>query len=201
MNPENLIERLQQKPINFYPEGHPMNELKELESNLLGNLKTEMIPLTKRRKILRRLERKRERLLAQAQQNSIAGISAFPSTSRMDRPGSLWDVREIPHRNIPHTITSRDQEAHCSTEGQQAMYSIRDNKIVRITDPVPNNPEEPPAEQPADIPEVAEMPEVDTEAQLLEGTKMCLDDIRKIDRFKDYEPGIPSKVRQDVEIE
>ncbi|CAD0203613.1 unnamed protein product [Chrysodeixis includens] len=186
MKPENLIERLQQKPINFYPEGHPMNELRELESNILGNLKTEMIPLTKRRKMLRRLERKKERLLAQAQQNNIASISAFPSTSRSDRPGSLWDVREPPQRIIPCTITSRDQEVN----GSLAMYSIRENRIVRVPDPELNYPEVPEhlREQ------LAEMPDVDVEAQLLEGTKMCLDDIRKIERFQDYEPGIPSKV-------
>lgn len=170
-----------------------MNELQELESNLLGNLKTEMIPLTRRRKMLRRLERKKERLLAQAQQNNIDSIGALPGTSRSYRPGSLWDVRETSHRNIPHTITSQDQEADASDAFQQAMYAIRDNLIVRISDPMPINPEEYPEEQPVEQP--AEMPESDDEAQLLEGTKMCLDDIRKIDRFKDYEPGIPSKVR------
>lgn len=66
------------------------------------------------------------------------------------------------------------------------MYTIKDNKIVRL-EPVADSEEELRA---VDI----VIPVNAAEEQLLEGTKMCLDDIKKIDRFKDYEPGIPSRV-------
>ncbi|KAF9424352.1 hypothetical protein HW555_000491 [Spodoptera exigua] len=179
--PENLIERLQQKPITFYPEGHPMNELKQLEGNLFGHMKNDIMPLTKRRKLLRRLQRKKERL----QHDNPFNIAAIPSTSRVDRPGSLWDMREMP-RLIPHTITSKDQEANAMGPHFRAMYTVRNNKILRL-EPVQREQEEYRA---VDI----VMPINDAEANLLEGTKMTVDDIRKIDRFKDWTPGSPSKV-------
>ncbi|KAH9643812.1 hypothetical protein HF086_002310 [Spodoptera exigua] len=179
--PENLIERLQQKPITFYPEGHPMNELKQLEGNLFGHMKNDIMPLTKRRKLLRRLQRKKERL----QHDNPFNIAAIPSTSRVDRPGSLWDMREMP-RLIPHTITSKDQEANAMGPHFRAMYTVRNNKILRL-EPVQREQEEYRA---VDI----VMPINDAEANLLEGTKMTVDDIRKIDRFKDWTPGTPSKV-------
>ncbi|KAF9824884.1 hypothetical protein SFRURICE_015282 [Spodoptera frugiperda] len=179
--PENLIERLQQKPITFYPEGHPMNELKQLEGNLFGHMNNDMMPLTKRRKLLRRLQRKKERL----QHDNPFNIAAIPSTSRVDRPGSLWDMREMP-RLIPHTITSKDQEANAMGPHFRAMYTVRNNKILRL-EPVQREQEEYRA---VDI----VMPINDAENNLLEGTKMSLDDIRKIDRFKDWTPGTPSKV-------
>lgn len=178
--PENLIERLQQKPITFYPEGHPMNELKELEENLFGNIKPDMIPLTKRRKLLRRLQRKKDRLL----QENPFNIATIPTTSRVDRPGSLWDMREMP-RLIPHTITSRDQEEAMGPH-LRTMYTVRDNKIVRLEPVMPEQEDY----RAVDI----MMPINEAESQLLEGTKMSVDDIKKIDRFKDYEPGVPSKV-------
>lgn len=157
-----------------------MNELKELEENLFGHIKTDMIPLTKRRKLLRRLQRKKDRLL----QDNPFNIATVPTSSRVDRPGSLWDMREMP-RLIPHTITSRDQEEAMGPH-LRTMYTVRDNKIVRL-EPVQAEPEE---YRPVDI----VMPINEAESQLLEGTKMSVDDIKKIDRFKDYEPGIPSKV-------
>ncbi|XP_047027482.1 RNA-binding protein 41-like [Helicoverpa zea] len=185
--PENLIERLQQKPLTFYPEGHPMNELKQLEENLVGHIKTDMIPLSKRRKLLRRLQRKKERLL----QNNPFNISTIPSTSRIDQPGSLWDMREMP-RLIPHTVTSRDQEENIMGPHLRTMYTVRDNKIVRL-EPVQANQEDQADQDEYRAVDIV-VPVNDAEAQLLEGTKMCLDDIKKMERFKDYEPGIPSKV-------
>lgn len=179
--PENLIERLQQKPITFYPEGHPMNELKQLEGNLFGQMKNDMMPLTKRRKLLRRLQRKKERL----QHDNPFNIAAIPSTSRVDRPGSLWDMREMP-RLIPHTITSKDQEANAMGPHFRAMYTVRNNKILRL-EPVQREQDE---HRALDL----VMQNNDAETNLLEGTKMPTDDIRKIDRFKDWTPGTPSKV-------
>lgn len=161
-----------------------MNDLKQLEEGLMGHLQSQMIPLTKRRKLLRRLQRKKDRAMAEQNQMNIGTI---PNILREVRHGSLWDMREAPVRLIPHTITSRDQEANNAMgPQQQAMYTVRDNKIVRL-EPVEDEPEEYRA---VDI----VMPVNEAETQLLEGTKMCLDDIKKIDRFKDYEPGIPSKV-------
>lgn len=158
-----------------------MNELKQLEGNLFGHMNNDMMPLTKRRKLLRRLQRKKERL----QHDNPFNIAAIPSTSRVDRPGSLWDMREMP-RLIPHTITSKDQEANAMGPHFRAMYTVRNNKILRL-EPVQREQEEYRA---VDI----VMPINDAENNLLEGTKMSLDDIRKIDRFKDWTPGTPSKV-------
>lgn len=177
-----LIEKFKKQPINFYPEGHPMNELKELEQSLFGNLKTGIIPITKRRKILRHLERKKERLLAQEKQ---LNIGLLPSTSKCDRPGTLWDMKEMPSRVIPRTTTSDEQSEGCIIgPKRRTMYTVRDNKIMRL---------EPVEQQEYNAVDIV-IPVNAAEAQLLEGTKMSLDDIKKIDRFKDYEPGIPSKV-------
>ncbi|PZC71030.1 hypothetical protein B5X24_HaOG214253 [Helicoverpa armigera] len=164
-----------------------MNELKQLEENLVGHIKTDMIPLSKRRKLLRRLQRKKERLL----QNNPFNISTIPSTSRVDQPGSLWDMREMP-RLIPHTVTSRDQEENVMGPHLRTMYTVRDNKIVRL-EPVQANQDDQVEQDEYRAVDIV-VPVNDAEAQLLEGTKMCLDDIKKMERFKDYEPGIPSKV-------
>lgn len=179
-----------------------MNELKELEDQMFGHMKSDMIPLSKKRKLLRRLQRKKDRL---AQDNPF-NIATIQSTSSVDRPSSLWDMRAMP-RLIPHTITSRDQEENpmglhlrnmytvrdSKTVRNDAvgphlrtMYTVRDNKIVRL-EPLQ-------AEQEEYVAVDIVMPINSAESQLLEGTKMSVDDIRKIDRFKDYEPGIPSKV-------
>ncbi|XP_045778484.1 RNA-binding protein 41-like isoform X2 [Maniola jurtina] len=168
------------KPSKFYAPGHPMNELKEIEEDLFGHLKNDnIIPITKRRKILRRLERKKEKLMLQQKDPGIDPI-AGPSQVK---PGSLWDVKELPEKVRP-SQSSND----ILGPKKRTMYTIKDDKIVRL-EPVQHQ-EEAQEFRAVDI----VMPVNAAEEQLLEGTKMSLDDIKKIDRFKDYEPGIPSKV-------
>ncbi|XP_026317987.1 uncharacterized protein LOC113228806 [Hyposmocoma kahamanoa] len=177
----NIFEKLQKKPIKFYPEGHPMNELKQLEDNLFGHLKSDIIPITKRRKILRRLERKTERILAQQKQLMASDSKTDNEPPIVNRPGSLWDVREIPKR--------QEQTLKCKIIGpkKKTMYTIKDNKILRLEH---INGEKSNEYKAVDI----VIPVNEAEQQLLEGTKMCIDDIKKIERFKDYMPGVPSKV-------
>lgn len=177
---ENVIEN-QENPT-VYPEGHPMNELRELENNMLGRIKTDIIPITKRRKMLRRLERRSERLLTQEEQPDIGNS---PSTSKVERSESLWDVQEMSPTLNNSTVTN-DNNGEFIGPTNRAMYVMKDNRIVKIE----RLKEQIRQYHAVDI----VMPINAAEAELLEGTKMGLDDIKKIDRFKDYEPGIPSKV-------
>lgn len=178
---DDIINRIHKHPLKFYPEGHPMNELKEIEEDLFGHLNNDnLIPITKRRKILRRLERKKEKVMLQQKDAGIKLIDPTPGPSKV-KPGSLWDVKDI---------SGKRPKSHQDIIGpkQKTMYTVKDDKIVRL-EPVQN--EEGDQEYKAvDI----VVPVNAAEEQLLEGTKMCLDDIKKIERFKDYEPGIPSKV-------
>ncbi|XP_063538003.1 RNA-binding protein 41-like [Cydia strobilella] len=175
-----ILQRIHKKPVKFYPEGHPMHELKDIEDNLFGHLKDDnIIPITKRRKILRRLERKKERVLSQSIE-----VGTVPNVSKPPKPGSLWDVKEVPNGVKPETSKSNQ----IIGPKKQTMYTIKDDKIMRL-EPV-RQEERPDEYQAVDI----VVPVNAAEEHLLEGTKMCVDDIKKIERFKDYEPGIPSKV-------
>lgn len=157
-----------------------MNELKQLEDNLFGHLNSDIIPITKRRKILRRLERKKDRILAQ-QKELLTQNSKTHEPSTVNRPGSLWDVKDIPKR--------QEQIMKCNIIGpkKKTMYTIKDSKILRLEHV---NGEKSDEYKAVDI----VIPVNEAEEQLLEGTKMCIDDIKKIERFKDYVPGAPSKV-------
>ncbi|XP_041969746.1 RNA-binding protein 41-like [Aricia agestis] len=159
----------------FYAPGHPINDLKKLEEELFGHLQDQTISITKRRKIIRRLERKRERLLAQ---QKTPNIDPMEGPSQI-KPGSLWDVQKMPDR------MKLKPKKPIMGPFNKTMYTVKDNKIVRL-EPTENNEEY----KAVDI----VLPVNSAEQQLLEGTQMKIDDIRKIERFKDYEPGIPSKV-------
>lgn len=163
-----------------------MNELKELEESLFGHLKDDALQLTKRRKIMRRLERKRERIMAQENQISFEGNAVVATCSK---PGSLWDVKDVtvrPNQEEPGPERPESENIQMIGPRKPTMYTIKENRIVRL-EPVNVEREE---YQAVDI----VMPVNQAEEQLLEGTKMPLEDIMKIERFKDYEPGIPSKV-------
>ncbi|KAJ2945293.1 hypothetical protein O0L34_g9372 [Tuta absoluta] len=195
--PFDLFARLE-KTVTFYPEGHPMNEIKELEQSLFGHLKTDIIPITKRRKMLRHLERRKERILAQGKQL----IPTIEHTSDVPRKNSLWDLKEKPSKS-----QNDEQKPIIIGPKQETLYTIKDNKIVRL-EPVnkaesneEDREQEETTEEHRNVNINREYRAVDivipvnaAEEQLLEGTKMCVDDIKKIERFKDYEPGVPSKV-------
>ncbi|XP_052744623.1 RNA-binding protein 41 isoform X2 [Bicyclus anynana] len=174
--------RLQKHAPKFYAEGHPMNELKEIEEDLFGHLRNDsLLPITKRRKILRRLERKKEKIISKQKDPGIDPI-AGPSHVR---PGSLWDVKDV--RDIPDKVRSQPGKNIIGPR-KPTMYTIKEDKIVRL-EPVERR------EGGDEFRAVEIVVPVNTaEEQLLEGTKMSLDDIKKIERFKDYEPGLPSKV-------
>ncbi|VVD01689.1 unnamed protein product [Leptidea sinapis] len=170
-------------PFKLYPSNHPIHRLNELEESLFAHLKHDTImPITKRRKLLRRLERKKERVMAQQQQ---LDLKPSPSTSSF-KSGSLWDVK---YGNTVTTNNSdKDNEIQRKIFGPkpQTMYTIKDKKIVRL-EPDKNKKDE---YCMVDI----VVPQNKAEEKLLEGTKMSLEDIKSIDRFKDYQPGKPSKV-------
>lgn len=158
-----------------------MNDIKTLENCLFAHLKDDILPLSKRRKLLRRLERKKERILSQNNTVILDNSNRKP----VNRPGSLWDVKELQHK-ISDPERNKDK---LIGPVKKTLYTIKNNKIVRL--------------EPMDSSENSEdeyravnivVPINNAEAQLLEGTKMSIDDIKKIDRFKDYEPGTPSKV-------
>ncbi|XP_013141482.1 PREDICTED: RNA-binding protein 41-like [Papilio polytes] len=187
---EQTRETKPKRALKFYPESHPMHELKEIEEDLFGHLRNDNImPITKRRKLLRRLERKKEKIIAQQKQLQLVTThnESQPSTSK---PGSLWDVKDIPER-LPECSTSKGLPNTSKDKligpKAQTMYTIKDNKILRL-EPVQDEARD--EFRAVDI----VMPVNPAEEQLLEGTKMNLDDIKAMDRFKDYEPGIPSKV-------
>ncbi|CAH0746692.1 unnamed protein product [Diatraea saccharalis] len=162
-----------------------MHNIKELEENLFGHLKDDRLSITKRRKILRRLERKKERILANA--FPIPSTIDLDSQPTVNRSGSLWDVRVMPPKTTETQTPLHKYRKNVCLIGpkKQTMYTIKDNKIVRL-EPLNDQGEV----KTVDI----VMPVNSAEAQLLEGTKMSLDNIKKIDRFRDYDPGIPSKV-------
>ncbi|XP_068623002.1 uncharacterized protein [Battus philenor] len=188
---DELQERVQKRTIKFYPEGHPMNELKEIEEDLFGHLRNDNImPITKRRKLLRRMERKKERILAQQKQINLMPVHNSPQPSS-SKPGSLWDLKEIPHVK-PKSGTSKDKMIGPK---EPTMYTIKENKIVRLEPVQRQNNENEGQEDDYRAVDIV-VPINPAEELLLEGTKMCLDDIKKIERFKDYEPGIPSKIRR-----
>ncbi|KAL0829981.1 hypothetical protein ABMA28_003445 [Loxostege sticticalis] len=177
-----------QKTLTFYPEGHPMNELKDLEESLFGHLKDDTLPITKRRKIMRRLERKKERILAQ--ENQI-DFEANSMVSSVNKPGSLWDVKEVTARPKIERPGPKIEQKNFIGPRIPTMYTIKKNRIMRLEPVIREQNDHHDNEYRAvDI----VMPVNPAEEQLLEGTKMPLDEIKKIDRFKDYEPGIPSKV-------
>ncbi|XP_059060978.1 RNA-binding protein 41-like [Achroia grisella] len=177
--PEDVFERLKDKPITIYPDPHPNKNNKKANGDIYT---PEIIPITKRRKSLRRFERNKEKVLSQDGQINIP----VHDTPVVNRPGSLWDVKELPKKQQNVEATN-----NCDTSPKKnTMYTIRNNKIVRL-EPLPGDQGVLEDEyQAVDI----VLPTNSAEQQLLEGTKMAVDDIRKIERFKDYEPGIPSKV-------
>ncbi|KAL4713490.1 hypothetical protein ACJJTC_010475 [Scirpophaga incertulas] len=171
----------------FYPEGHPIHDLKQLDENLFGHLKVKSLPVTKRRKILRRLERKKERIL---QQNKEVPIDLNPIQTA-NGPCSRWDVREKSSSTAQDFFNEDGKSEICFNNKvigskQPTVYTIKDNKIVRL-DPVDRHSDEFRA---VDI----VVPINIAETKLLEGTKMSLKDIMKMERFKDYKSGTPSKV-------
>lgn len=179
---ERLVENLEKQSnstnLPTYPAGHPMNEVKQLEDNLFGHHKDDALPLTKRRKILRHLERRQQQLEA-AERDFL---STEPRKQENKNGHSLWDVKKV------KKVEDKPVAGPSSGVGPsktQTMYTIRDSKIVKL---------EPPAEHETGEAVDIVVPVNETEPQLLEGTKISVDEIRKMDRFKDYEPGIPSKV-------
>ncbi|CAG5054074.1 unnamed protein product [Parnassius apollo] len=186
---EEMQERIQKRSLKFYPEGHPMNELKEIEEDLFGHLRNDNImPITKRRKLLRRLKRKKERILMQQKQLRLDAVQ-YPQEQSPSKPGSLWDVQKKPNQFRPECGTSKDKMIG---PREPTMYTIKDSKIVRL-EPVEREDDNDGEESEFRAVDIV-MPVNPAEEQLLEGTKMSLDDIKKIERFNDYEPGIPSKV-------
>ncbi|CAH0397069.1 unnamed protein product [Chilo suppressalis] len=185
---------LERHTSRFYPKGHPMHQLKELEENIFGHLKDDRLPITKRRKILRHLERKQERTLSKQILTPVISDQVNQQMT-VNRHGSLWDVKEIPPTtSVTQSKLSLHENRNNEMDGkgmskigprQPTMYTVKENKIVRL-EPL-NDQDEVKA---VDI----VIPVNSAEVQLLEGTKMSLNNIRKIDRFKGYEPGIPSKV-------
>ncbi|KAG6440251.1 hypothetical protein O3G_MSEX001258 [Manduca sexta] len=168
-----------QKNSPAYPKGHPINRIKDLEHSLFGHLKSNIPPITKRRKILRRLERRKNRIESGPKQTS-----PIPNQSTTSRPGSLWDLQEAPPK-VP--IRPRGPRDKFIGPKKKTMYTIKNNCIVRVPEEETSRSD---PEQELDV----VLPETESGEPLLEGTKMSLDDIKKMEKYKDYEPGVPSKV-------
>lgn len=119
--------------------------------------------------------------MAQQKQLITPDAITHNESPTVNRPGSLWDMKEIPKK--------QEQSLKCKIIGpkEKTMYTIKDKKILRLQRTEEENSNDYKA---VDI----VIPVNEAEEQLLEGTKMCIDDIKKIERFKDYVPGVPSKV-------
>lgn len=181
------MEKFNNEPEQPCPEGHPINDIKQMDHKLFSHLKPQeqILPISKRRKILRRLDRKEKRLLAQDE----PGPCIINKINIDKRPGSLWDLKEMPVKIKPAEKKDSPKDDKIIGPKKPTMYTIKDRKIVRL-EPLTKDNKCTDNYQAVDI----VMPVNAAEARLLEGTKMCIDDIKKIERFKDYEPGIPSKV-------
>lgn len=156
-----------------------MNELKKIQDDLFGGSKSDIMPITKRLKKLRHFERKKERIVAQQKQLMPPNINPCNDASSVNRPGSLWDMKELPKKQKPMKTKTTDQK-------RKSLFIREDNKIIQLE----------PSEE--DVSQGCRADNAitpgNTAQELLEGTKMCVDDIKKIERFKDYVPGVPSKV-------
>lgn len=178
----------------FYPTGHPMNSITELEDDLFGHLDVHNIaPITKRRKILRRLTRKEEKC-----SKSLLGISTTsgkvensPSLNKQCNPNlqgkSKWDVQQLCDYGFDMVKSKSDSvktEKIVIGPKRETIYTIRDNRIVRV---------EPLADKQYRTVEL-KVPVNKAEEKLLEGSKISMDDIRELPKFHNYHPGVPSKV-------
>lgn len=186
------METLQKKPTAaVFPEGHPMNNIKEIAKSLFDHVKgDQVLPVNKRRKMMRYLEKRKA--LIDAHNKKLMAVEPKKGGEK-GRGNSLWDVNTKQSLN-KNTETSQHKQDNPGQPinprqpigpRQPAVYTIRDKKIVKL--------EAAPEQETGESHQVVDAGS-QAEEQLLEGTKMSVDDIRKILRFKDYEPGIPSKV-------
>lgn len=254
-NPQNGLYKAYQTPLSFYPEGHPMNRIKEIEVDVFGHNSQ---PLSKRRQMLKHFERKKDRVLAHEKQVNIAAcgldIPVQRGALRRRRRRTLSDMDlPVPQNRLfahdyhktghspkqwyEHAPASRNRNDY--HPGQRSFnenpedwrhrkhyhlnhkcdvvisprskqkFIVRGNEIFRIDAGQLHNINEDLNQEEYDIEEddseIEDSEKDDTEEvegsvedELLEGTKMPIDDIRAIEGFTNYDPGTPSRVRKAV---
>ncbi|XP_071445552.1 RNA-binding protein 41-like isoform X2 [Hetaerina americana] len=102
--------------VDSRPLNHPINSLKEIESELFGHLKP---PLPKRRK-----KRPRDHWEGVGQVSIVGSDEASPSSS-------LWDKRSAPQR-VKRPAKRADGESRVYECATKRVFTIRDGEIVPL---------------------------------------------------------------------
>lgn len=205
-------------------ESHPINHLNDLNDDLFGHMVVDKLPsVNKRRKILRRMERKfaktipipepvKESKVSNLSQASHCFDEFIKSDSKITEsddftelphrnPGSKWDIEDMStYKTVTPNVT---QKKHCEKIKNfvgckpETLYTVKDKRIVRLEKKsnviigVKGD-----SMKLGDCYETVEikLPINKAEEILLEGSRLSLEDIKKIPKFENYDPGECSKV-------
>nr|CAD7396546.1 unnamed protein product [Timema cristinae] len=174
------------------PANHPIHHLKEMEQELFGHLE-----LNKRKG----KRRNKTRSIANTTDDAPSDIPQPTkcNTATEDKVSSLWDVKCLQKIKTE----GHAKPSHVYSCKPETLYTIKCNKIV----PLPKVP--------SFIPKVDVRPSdegscggqnfictnvKDLDVKLLlpddiQNNRISLEEIKKLPRFANYEPGTPSKVR------
>lgn len=166
-----------------------------LTDDLFGHLDVDKLPsINKRKKLVRRMERKLNKPILIPEPKLIPKTDSTNlcdnQFSKVQR--SMWDIKKIDDSKC---VSNKIEKPRTKKIGciSKTLYTIKNNKIVRL-EPEQNSTGK------YKISEII-LPINKTEEKMLEGTKLSVDEIKKIPRFENYSPGQPSKVIPIISIQ
>ncbi|XP_077293666.1 uncharacterized protein LOC143916432 [Arctopsyche grandis] len=189
---------------------HPINSLNDLKDDLFGYMDVDKLPTAnKRRKFTRRMTRKFNKPIpipepAACKSTSIDEVNhGFNDFIRCKTNPNInskhpdfilnrkskWDIKDVdpPKKSIvlsnENSTIQTKRKIGCSS---QTMYTIKNNKIIRLEKINKNSSDY----KLTDI----KLPINKAEEKLLEGTKLSIEDIKKLTKFEKYCAGEPSNV-------
>lgn len=210
----------QQAVPSFSHQSHPINHLDDLTDDLFGHMDVDKLPsANKRRKTLRRMERKfaktipipepvKEIKVSNLSQASHSFNEFIKSDSKTDsltevshrNPGSKWDIKDMStYKTVSQSVTRKKHDEKrknlvgCKPE---TLYTVKDNRIVRLEKKSNVFEVKGDSRKLGDCYDTVEikLPINKAEEKLLEGSRLSLEDIKKIPKFENYDPGECSKV-------
>lgn len=149
---------------------HPMDQIKQIESDCFGHLQSSPLPtLNKIQKKCRNLANKIKRF--DGVEPTSTNITSTEKEKDMTFVSfSKWDSKEITESRIE----KKPSKIYTCNPGN--LYTIKDGQIIRINKDCDNS-------------------YVNNSCDVSEGNKrLSIEEIKKIDRFRNYEPGAPSNV-------
>lgn len=186
---------------------HPIDCLNDLKDDLFGYMDADKLPtVNKRRKFIRRMTRKLNKPIPIPEPATYKSTSTDEVNHQFDdfiqcktnknnehsnlilHRKSKWDIKDVDATknstvliNENSTIQTK-RKIGCSS---QTMYTIKNNKIIRL-EKLKNSSNY----KLSDI----KLPINKAEEKLLEGTKLSMEDIKKLNKFENYSTGEPSNV-------